>query len=82
MGKGAAKMKHHTIPSSVQMVLHFCFLVLWGAQAGSLLPDGDAGHWIVLIAGSLQTVLAVHGIYTPPPPSRGERNTQPPLGLQ
>ena len=74
-------MKTHSVPPTVQMVLHFCFLVIWGAQAGELLPGGDAGHWIVLIVGSLQTVLAVHGIYTPPP-SRGGRDTEGPFGLR
>jgi hypothetical protein len=71
----------HQLPVWAQMALHFCFLVLWGAQAGELLPDGDIGHWIVLIAGSGQTVLAVYGIYTPPPP-RGGREPEGPFGLR
>lgn len=64
------------LPPWAQIALHFAFLVLWGAEAQRLLPDGDIGKWIVLVAGSAQTALALYGIYSPPP-SRGNGSTGP-----
>lgn len=58
------------LPPWAQIALHFAFLVLWGAEAQRLFPDGDLRKWIVLVAGSAQTALALYGLYTPPP-SRG-----------
>lgn len=55
------------LPPWAQIALHFAFLLVWGAEAQRLLPDGDLGKWIVLIAGSAQTALALYGIYSPPP---------------
>ena len=67
-------MKH--LPAPIQMFLHFVFLVVYGAQAQGLLADDPLGHWLILVVGSLQTVLALHGLYTPPP-SRGTGVTGP-----
>lgn len=64
------------LPPWAQIALHFAFLVLWGAEAQRLLPDGDLGKWIVLVAGSAQTALALYGLYTPPP-SRGSGTNGP-----
>jgi len=64
------------LPPWAQIAMHFAFLLVWGAEAQRLLPDGDIGKWIVLIAGSAQTALALYGIYSPPP-SRGNGTIGP-----
>ena len=49
------------LPPWAQIAMHFAFLLVWGAEAQRLLPDGDLGKWIVLVAGSTQTALALYG---------------------
>ena len=57
------------LPFHAQIVIHFAFLILWGAEAKGLLPGGDAGEWLKLVGHAAQTVLIVYGLYTPPPSS-------------
>jgi hypothetical protein len=60
-------MNKSALPPWVQIAFHLGFVVFATANNQGLIPDDHAGKWATTIATSLQTVLAIYGIFTPSP---------------
>jgi len=60
-------MNKSALPPWVQIVLHLAFAVFYNANNQGLIPEDHLGRWVTSIVGSLQTVLAIYGIFTPSP---------------
>lgn len=59
--------KKIALPPWAQIVSQVALSTISAAQVMGLLSDGDLGKWVVIVATSTQSVLGIHGLYTPVP---------------
>ena len=55
------------IPPYLQIILHVLCAIFYSANGQGLIPDEHTAKWIITVIGSIQSVLAIYGIFTPSP---------------
>ncbi len=55
------------IPPYLQIMIHVMCVVFYNAQAQGLFSDENTVKWVTSVIGSVQSVLAVYGIFSPAP---------------
>lgn len=60
------------IPPYLQIMIHVLCVVFYNAQAQGLFSDEHTVKWVVSVIGSVQSVLAVYGIFSPSPAKAAE----------
>jgi hypothetical protein len=58
-----------SIPPYLQIILHILCAIFYSANGQGLIPDEHTAKWIITVIGSIQSVLAIYGIFTPSPSS-------------
>lgn len=60
-------MNRLKLPPLVQIALHIAFMTFYNAQGQGLITDDHTGKWATSVMGSIQSVLAIYGIFSPSP---------------
>lgn len=70
-------MNRRKLSPYVQIVLHLVFMTFYNAQGQGLIPDDHTGKWATTVMGSLQSVLAIYGIFSPSPNGKASGSSKP-----
>lgn len=58
------------IPPYLQVIIHILCTIFYNAQAQDLFSDEKLAKWVICVVGSVQSVLAIYGVFSPAPPNK------------
>ena len=70
-------MSRRKLSPYVQIALHLAMLIFYSAKGQGLISDDHTGKWATTVMGSLQSVLAIYGVFSPSPNGKASGSPKP-----